>query len=462
MPVQFLTFWQWCEVGVMNVAEYLAVVQEQISNKRAKKLIERELSNHVSEQMEAYKEMGMSEEAAEAESIRQMGDPVKTGYELNRLHKPEMPYGMLSVFVILSVLGTLMQFIIFSITEIQGDYQIKTVCYHIVSMMIVLLMLHVDYSFFVRYSGWLTGAWMLAVWFASQNMEWGKRLMAGYYLMLSFPILVICIFYKRRETGIRGIVQTMLWVWGGFFWNICWSERRLAGAFEAVLTIYVVISIMIACGIYEKKAPIIARVKYLLILWLPTMLFALLIAGSIMGTDSYVADKIYAFFQLEEYGESVGYVSSLIQEWNQNFTIWGNQELFMVLPWALHTDYMVNSIFSYFGIFAGVCVLLLYVGLMVKSFHMSMKQKNRLGYGIGLVCSVCLLIRIVLCVASNFGIVPRFTVSMPFLSYGLANTVTDGIYMGLLCSVFRNTKILPEPDKRLHRPKYEIKIVKNQ
>ena len=173
MPVQFLTFWQWCEVGVMNVAEYLAVVQEQISNKRAKKLIERELSNHVSEQMEAYKEMGMSEEAAEAESIRQMGDPVKTGYELNRLHKPEMPYGMLSVFVILSVLGTLMQFIIFSITEIQGDYQIKTVCYHIVSMMIVLLMLHVDYSFFVRYSGWLTGAWMLAVWFASQNMEWG-------------------------------------------------------------------------------------------------------------------------------------------------------------------------------------------------------------------------------------------------------------------------------------------------
>lgn len=443
------------------MTEYLAIVQEQISNKRAKKLIERELNNHVSEQMETYQELGMGKEEAEAEAIRQMGDPVKTGYELNRLHKPKMPWGLLSVFVILSVIGTVMQLIIFSVTGIQGDYAGKTICYHLLSLLLVCFMLYVDYSFFVRYSGWLMVGFLMAVWLVSQNFGWGERLLAGYYLMLCFPILAICIFYKKRESGFWGIVQTMLVVWCVFFWHICWAESRLAGMVEAGITIYMVMSIMIVCGIYEKKASVAKRVKYLAGLWVPTLLLVFVMLGSVMETDSYIANQIYAFFRLEEYGESVGYVPLRIQDWNQNFSVWGNRELFMDFDWALHTDYVVNSIFSYFGVAVGVIVLLLYAGLLLKTFHTSIKQKNRLGYALGLACSVCLLIRVVLCVASNFGMVPRFTISMPFLSYGLANAVTDGIYMGLLCSVFRNTKILPEPDKRLLRSKYEIKIVKN-
>lgn len=449
---------------MMNITEYLTIVQEQISNKSAKKLIERELSNHVSEQKDAYIEFGMSEKEAEAEAIRQMGDPIKTGYELNRLHKPQMPYGMLIIFIVLSVMGILVQFIIFSATGMQGNYEGKTICYHLLSFLIVLLMLYVDYSFFVRYVSWLAAFWMLAVWLADNALHISliQSMLAGYYLMLCFPIPAICIFYKKRETGVMGIVKTMFFILAGVFWHVWWSKGRLAGIFEAVITIYTVMCIMIVCGVYERKASVTTRMKYLLILWLPILFLAMAVIIMDMGGDCYVWSRMEAIWNPEAYREGMGYAPLRIRDWNKNFSMWGNQELFMDFHWALHTDYMINSIFSYFGVAAGVIVLLIYVCLLVKAFQMSIKQKNRLGYAIGLVSTVCLLIRVSLCVASNFGWIPRFTTSMPFLSYGFVNALADGIYMGLLCSVFRNTKILPEPQAKYLRPRYEIRIVKNQ
>ena len=58
---------------------YLQEVTDQIRNRRGKRLAEEELCGHIEDQTEAYIRDGMTPEAAEAEAVRQMGDPVSVG-----------------------------------------------------------------------------------------------------------------------------------------------------------------------------------------------------------------------------------------------------------------------------------------------------------------------------------------------------------------------------------------------
>ena len=51
--------------------------------------LERELRTHLEEQTEAYQAEGMTEDAAEAEAVRQMGDEEAVGLALDAVHRPK-------------------------------------------------------------------------------------------------------------------------------------------------------------------------------------------------------------------------------------------------------------------------------------------------------------------------------------------------------------------------------------
>lgn len=54
----------------------------------------------------------MSEEEAEAAAVDEMGDPVAIGAELDRIHRPQMPWKMIGLIVMLSIIGVLLQYLI--------------------------------------------------------------------------------------------------------------------------------------------------------------------------------------------------------------------------------------------------------------------------------------------------------------------------------------------------------------
>ena len=53
--------------------EYIDLVTNQIRWNRARKSVQEEINNHLLDQKEAYLAQGMSEELAEKEAVRQMG-----------------------------------------------------------------------------------------------------------------------------------------------------------------------------------------------------------------------------------------------------------------------------------------------------------------------------------------------------------------------------------------------------
>lgn len=71
------------------IQDYLTAVTEQIHSKRDAPTVKRELYGHLEEQKEAYMAQGLDAQTAEAEAVRQMGDPVLLGRELDRVHRPK-------------------------------------------------------------------------------------------------------------------------------------------------------------------------------------------------------------------------------------------------------------------------------------------------------------------------------------------------------------------------------------
>ena len=57
-----------------------------------------ELEQHICDQQEEYMGEGMDEDSSLEKAIAQMGDPVSVGADLDRIHRPKMPWLMLAVY----------------------------------------------------------------------------------------------------------------------------------------------------------------------------------------------------------------------------------------------------------------------------------------------------------------------------------------------------------------------------
>ena len=139
----------------MKYEEYMMSLTEQIRDTRAKHLVAEEIKNHIEEQTECYEADGMSHEMAVEEAVRQMGNPVETGIELNKIHKPKMPWAMLGIVTVLMLAAIVMQAVIFA----EGGNALsswanlpKTIVYNCLSLAVILGLLYMDYNFIAKYA----------------------------------------------------------------------------------------------------------------------------------------------------------------------------------------------------------------------------------------------------------------------------------------------------------------------
>ena len=84
---------------------YLETAGAQVRWKRVRTALERELRTHLEEQTEAYLAEGMTEDAAEAEAVRQMGDAETVGLALDAVHRPKRQTAILLFAGLAIVLG---------------------------------------------------------------------------------------------------------------------------------------------------------------------------------------------------------------------------------------------------------------------------------------------------------------------------------------------------------------------
>ena len=78
----------------------------------------------------------------------------------------------------------------------------------------------------------------------------------------------------------------------------------------------------------------------------------------------------------------------------------------------------------------------------------TLRQSNRAALLLGSVCSLSIMLRIVNAVLVNFGFGIYYTISIPFLAYGLGNCLANSLMVGVILCVFRNSNVMMEELER--------------
>lgn len=456
-----------------GIQEYLDALGEQIENSHARAAIRKEIGNHIEEQTEDYLKDGMTPQAAAAEAVRQMGDPVQTGQELNRIHRPQFPVLLFGITVALTVFGIFMQSLL--LPEAAGEqwaaeYFRNTLFCNAISIGVILFLLYGNYMKLVKWvyvllacfvvAGFTTGMLrggevpgiltrLSTIWTADSK---GYQLAYQniYFLWILYPVLYTCLLYRLRTWGwklillLHGMTLAVICLLGIY-------TNCAPGMLESMILTTAVLYLAVGRGILKgsKKVlyglaslPVFAGILFGVSLWLKT------VVGAGSYRDDYLAARMQSLFAALTGKATTGtdYIRSVLLTDLQSFSLFGGRGEAMPEVLALDslTVYMIHSIFRYLGIAVGVAVVLVLTVFACYALHISLHQSNRAALLLGSVCSMSILLCIAVDVLVNFGFGIYYTVSIPFLAYGLGNCLVNSVMVGIILCVFRNSNVMME------------------
>ena len=447
----------WQNTG--SIREYLDAVGEQIENPHARCAIRREIGNHIEEQTEGYLREGMTPLTAAREAVRQMGDPVETGRELNRIHRPQFPTMLFGITIALTLVGIVMQGILFSHMETAGtenDLR-NTIIYNGIGLLLILGLLYGNYMKLVRFSYGLTALFIAAGLACSilgpriGNSSYHDRYEAGYRLWMLFPVLYAMLLYRMRNLGWKAVlILDALYL--AMVPLLSQDITCVVGMTEAFLLVTVILFLAIERGILSGKK----KTLCLTAAGLPAaglILFLVCIVGGRFA--AYQTMRLRnIFLRLLGKGE-INYLAHNIQQEQHDFSLFGGGKISEALlftsdknagVWSLSqessTTYIIHSIFLWFGILVGALVIVALFAFALYALRISLRQNNRAALLLGSVCSLSILLRIFNAVLVNFGFGIYDTVSLPFLAYGLGNCLVNSLMVGVILCVFRNSNVM--------------------
>ena len=93
-----------------RINDFVEAVGAEIRWKKARPPLTEEIRTHLLDQRDACLAQGMDEDAAQAEAVRQMGDPALLGADLDRVHRPRPQWGLLLLALALTAAGAFLRF----------------------------------------------------------------------------------------------------------------------------------------------------------------------------------------------------------------------------------------------------------------------------------------------------------------------------------------------------------------
>ena len=376
----------------MNRREYLKTITEQIRCEKAREGIAKELNGHIEDQKETFLKEGMTETEAEEAAIREMGDPVAAGVELDRIHRPKMPWGLIALIGILHAAGFLLRHLLDA--RIEGVVFVSSGGSGILGEIVFLL---------AGLALPLYGAILF------QSRGGGYRTVAGNLFLISLPVLLCLGIPSAGNAIFLGgllVVLMCLALWKG------WYRVNRAGTFLAIIGIFV---------------------------GLPALLAVLWWKGAFGLPPLYQIERLRAIFRPSVYAPEIA-------DWME-----GLRRIFLSGKWIgsgkeLPQDsylagdggsYMLAYIAASFGLLLALVLTGLIGYLFFRLLQVSLKQSNQLGRMMGIGCTLALAAWFGLYVLVNTGLLPRGSVYCPFLSFGNTGMLVTDVLLGILLGIYR-------------------------
>lgn len=194
-----------------RIEAFIEAVAAEIRWKKARPVLTEEIRTHLLDQRDAYAAQGMTEDAAQAEAVRQMGDPVALGTDLDRIHRPRPQWGLLALALALTAAGV---FLRYSLTADMpaislGDRQMDLLGGLIGAGALAVGYL-LDVSFLSR-RAWWTCAALAAVFLCFLPWKANSAAWMSAQMLALFPLTLALVLWKQRGKRWRGAAVCLGW-----------------------------------------------------------------------------------------------------------------------------------------------------------------------------------------------------------------------------------------------------------
>ncbi len=427
---------------------YLTTVIDQLRCREVRPYVEKELRNHIEDQIEYNVSKGMKQEDAEKAAVKDMGDPVETGELLDKIHRTKMAWEV----IVLTAIITIAAIIFHSNIWIEREEPLKLIgtSSYLFGFGIMLLVYSIDYTFVARFSK-IIAVLLMAVcvcyrMFGDNIYRFPCPMFAVFdsialidSLMLMYIPVFACILYKYRNTGVKGFIKSVMWMAIPI-----WYMLYKVGTFGTCLTLFVSMLVLISMAIFQGWFTVNKRISM-------SVLLGTFAGIPIISTAvGYLTDTLpeYKRIWFEAVFSSVGKADTtadVIRELLYSSKMTGKTAMNAanILP-DFDSDYVLAYISSEFGLCVGLLVICV-VGLLLSvMLGISLRQKNQLGRMIGVGVSMALICNVVLNVLVVTGGFPRMSTFFPLISLSENDITVTYALIGIVLSIYKYKSIYPK------------------
>ncbi|WP_144505604.1 FtsW/RodA/SpoVE family cell cycle protein [Bacillus mycoides] len=395
---------------------FLSEVTNHIKSKEAKSFVATELDFHMKQAKNTWIEKGLSEEVAEDKAVEQMGSPIKLGQELNKLHKPKVDWFLIGLLVAAMGLGFLPV-----ITFGHADLLMNKVIFVILGVVTAIGMMLFDYRRLEKI-GWLF--YTIGVLILLMIKYFPTAFLIGEPLIKIGSITIDCLM----------TIPFFFLAWASFF-----NNSRLK--FMHLLMLYV-----FSLYLFSTMVPTFIYITMVFVmLWWSRLGKKTAWLITILPILPFIIRDLFSWSAVKEYriARILGFINPAHDQWDLRlqeamssagwFGTYGNIKS---IP-AAHTDFVFASLTYYYGYVLALVLVLILSLFAVRIMNIAYKIND--GYGkLLLVGGVTLFVIHFICnVGMILGILPRVSISLPFISYGLVPTLFHAFIMGIVLSVYR-------------------------
>ena len=436
--------------------EYITMVTEQIRCKKARDMIHDEIKAHIEDQAFAYEEQGMEKCEAVERAVKDMGNPVEVGISLDRIHRPQMAWGMVVLMAVITIVSILVHIVIgLNDPEAGADHVIKQIVYTLAGLPLMFLICLIDYSVIARYVRIIMPVFLVllisAYFFALQingSARWirvgGITTISVIPFMYLFVPLYGALLYQYYGEKWRGIIKSLAWIF------LAGIPAYLYSDLSAQISLFGMMIMLFSLAVWKGWFQIKNRKGFLIILWTVMIVGIPLCILILSGTGrlaTYQSQRIMGFFGAWK-GEgktTENYVFFQIRNMICNSKFWGESSLENMDSYiAVNMDYVITFLAVHFGYAAVILMAALFGILIGRIFYIALKQKNELGMMMSCGSGMVFLVLSVLYFMSNVSLLPVMSSELPFFSAGVSNMIVSFILMGIVLSVYRFKSILPK------------------
>ena len=447
----------------MRREEYLHILTEQIRCKMARATIEQEINDHIEDQKAEFLGEGMGQTEAEEAAIREMGDPVEVGLEMDRIHRPTMAWGMIALIVGLSLAGYLLRSIMYQTAGKTEElfWAGMSSSWHtslelpvlLLGLVLMIGICYMDYTRIAVYAKPILIAYQVLL-FIGLQVAGAKMYGTTRYIIMPFGNIVLnlidllwltiplfaAVLYSYRGQGYRGILKAILWMIIPSYFLIIRCQSLIAA-----MILEVVYCVVLAAAVYKGWFQVCKK-AVLTGIGVVVVLIPVLLAGGIWCFGmAYQKERIAAIFSIGDYAVDFPRVNVIREMISGSSAFHGNPQFKELLTYVDGRVHLLASVVAAYGILAGILLVLCLVVLILRFAKISLNQKNQLGMVMGTGCTALFLIQAIVFILENLGGVGEMGIYCPFLGTERSGILASYILLGLLLSICRYQKTAPEP-----------------